>query len=175
MYEDQLVNVPRYFQQFKDFPQPAEMPMFPHRSEWAQYLRRYADHFDLARYVRFSKYVKSVRRSANVPASSLPHGRRPGRFCVAVVDAQSSLHRKAQAKWSFFDWVICANGHNSKVREAPAGSRFLGRGRMGEWGGRARDVVGGCAGAGVVEHKLYCSESVKRVRRLGTWSLQCTK
>jgi len=114
MYEDQLVNVPRYFQQFKDFPQPAEMPMFPHRSEWAQYLRRYADHFDLARYVRFSKYVKSVRRSANAPASSLPHGRRPGRFCVAVVDAQSSLHRKAQAKWSFFDWVICANGHNSK-------------------------------------------------------------
>ena len=78
-YENQLLNVPRVFQQLKDFPQPESMATFPHRAEWRKYLGDYAEHFQLPQHVRLGKFVKGVQ---------LTHGMAPDELPQQVIDEQ---------------------------------------------------------------------------------------
>jgi len=45
---------------YADFPMPADFPNYVHHSKFLEYLRMYADHFQLEQYIRFETEVVSV-------------------------------------------------------------------------------------------------------------------
>ena len=48
---------------FEDFPVPKDWPEYPHHSQIAEYLERYAEHFDLLDKITFSTEVVRVARA----------------------------------------------------------------------------------------------------------------
>jgi len=47
---------------YSDFPMPAEFPNYLHHSKLLEYLRMYADHFQLEQYIRYEREVVSVEQ-----------------------------------------------------------------------------------------------------------------
>jgi dimethylaniline monooxygenase (N-oxide forming) len=56
-YESLHINTSKTQTQFSDFPFPDELGNFPHHSHIANYLRNYAQHFELLRDIRFNEKV----------------------------------------------------------------------------------------------------------------------
>lgn len=64
IYRSLVANTSKEMMCFSDFPMPADYPNYLHNSQLLQYLRLYAEHFDLLRYIRFQ--VKSSSDEATV-------------------------------------------------------------------------------------------------------------
>jgi len=47
---------------YSDFPMPADFPVYLHNSKYLEYLRLYADHFQLEQYIRFGTEVVSLEQ-----------------------------------------------------------------------------------------------------------------
>ncbi|XP_058235117.1 flavin-containing monooxygenase 5-like [Hemibagrus wyckioides] len=62
IYQSLVVNTSKEMMCFSDFPMPAHYPNYMHHSMMLKYLRLYAEHFDLLKYIRFQTTVLSVRQ-----------------------------------------------------------------------------------------------------------------
>ncbi|KAI5623591.1 flavin monooxygenase, partial [Silurus asotus] len=62
MYRSLVVNTSKEMMCFSDFPIPAHYPNYMHHSKLMNYLRMYAEHFDLLKYIHFQTTVLSVRQ-----------------------------------------------------------------------------------------------------------------
>ncbi len=93
------------FTQFPDFPMPDEFPSYPHHSQILEYLRRYAEHYDLHRHIRLEHEVLET-----TPLSG-GRGWRVTYREVGSDDIQSDIYRA----------LIVANGHNwsPKIPDVP--------------------------------------------------------
>jgi dimethylaniline monooxygenase (N-oxide forming) len=60
-YRSLRTNTSKLVTAFSDFPFPDDYPDFPTRAQFLEYLRAYADHFNLLPHIRFSTQVESVR------------------------------------------------------------------------------------------------------------------
>ena len=97
MYASLRTNLPRDLMAFRDFPFEGE-PRFPAHAAVLEYLERFADAFDLRRFVRLRRRVEAVQRDGD-------------RFRV---DGER------------FDAVVVANGHYSAPRLPALPGRFGG-------------------------------------------------
>ncbi|KAK3542651.1 hypothetical protein QTP86_031471, partial [Hemibagrus guttatus] len=62
IYRSLVLNTSKEMTCFSDFPMPAHYPNYMHHSMQLKYLRLYAEHFDLLKYIRFQTTVLSVRQ-----------------------------------------------------------------------------------------------------------------
>ncbi|MCI4389336.1 hypothetical protein PGIGA_G00096790 [Pangasianodon gigas] len=62
MYRSLVVNTSKEMMCFSDFPMPAHYPNYMHHSMLLNYLRLYAENFDLLKYIHFQTTVLSVRQ-----------------------------------------------------------------------------------------------------------------
>jgi cation diffusion facilitator CzcD-associated flavoprotein CzcO len=107
VYESTHTISTKPFTSYPDFPMPDEWPDYPHQSQMGEYLRRYADHFDLRRRLRLATEVVRVQAVD-------PHNSRTAWDVVSCdTDGRSSTER--------VDAVVVANGHNwaPKTPEIP--------------------------------------------------------
>lgn len=69
IYRSLVANTSKEMMCYSDFPMPVHYPNYLHHSQLLQYLRLYAEHFDLLRHIRFQVPV----RSEEPPAAVEPH------------------------------------------------------------------------------------------------------
>ncbi|KAK2863917.1 hypothetical protein Q7C36_003071 [Tachysurus vachellii] len=69
IYKSLVVNTSKEMMCFSDFPMPAHYPNYMHHSMLLNYLRLYAEHFDLLKYIRFQTTVLSVRQRHDFSAT----------------------------------------------------------------------------------------------------------
>jgi len=61
-YRSTVANSTKELTCYSDFPMPADFPNYVHHSRILEYLRMYADHFQLKQYIRFETEVVSVEQ-----------------------------------------------------------------------------------------------------------------
>uniref|UniRef100_A0A8D0H6Q9 Flavin-containing monooxygenase n=1 Tax=Sphenodon punctatus TaxID=8508 RepID=A0A8D0H6Q9_SPHPU len=62
IYRTVITNSSKEMSCFSDFPMPEHFPNFLHNTRFLEYLRLYAKHFNLLKYVQFKTTVNSVRK-----------------------------------------------------------------------------------------------------------------
>lgn len=117
-YAGLSVQNPREHYEFTDFPHPESSDEFPTASQQFEYLRSYAERFDLEPSIRLSTEVTSVARRAAVDDASHPG------FDVAVRPSDGTGDAEAHV----FDFVVVCNGVFSKpyVPRIEGRERFAG-------------------------------------------------
>ena len=111
VYESTHTISTKPFTQYPDFPMPDEWPDYPHHSQLGEYLRRYADHFDLRRHIRLSTQVVRVEPvDAGDPQTCWD--------VTATGPDGTSTDR--------FDAVVVANGHNWRPKVPAYPGEFTG-------------------------------------------------
>nr|XP_040040712.1 flavin-containing monooxygenase 5-like [Gasterosteus aculeatus aculeatus]XP_040040713.1 flavin-containing monooxygenase 5-like [Gasterosteus aculeatus aculeatus] len=116
IYRSLVVNTSKEMMCFSDFPMPADYPNFMHHPRLLEYLRLYAERFQLLRHVRFQTTVKSVKQ-------------RPD-FCTSGQwDVVTS--RDGEEEGHVFDAVLVCSGHYthpaSPLLHLPGYETFSGR------------------------------------------------
>ena len=111
VYESTHTISTKPFTQYPDFPMPDEWPDYPHHSQMGEYLRRYADHFDLRRHIRRSRRVERVEP-------------------VDAADPQTAWDVTATGpdgpSTERYDAVVVANGHNWRPKIPTYPGEFTG-------------------------------------------------
>ncbi|KAM4629265.1 LOW QUALITY PROTEIN: uncharacterized protein ACJ7VT_001609 [Polymixia lowei] len=97
IYRSLVVNTSKEMMCFSDFPMPADYANYMHNSQLLQYIRLYAEHFDLRRYIHFQTTVKSVRQRPDFSQS--------GQWDVVTVN------RGGEENTHIFDGVLVCSGH----------------------------------------------------------------
>ncbi|XP_028817725.1 dimethylaniline monooxygenase [N-oxide-forming] 2-like [Denticeps clupeoides] len=97
IYRSLISNISKEMSCFSDFPMPAHFPNYLHHSQMLQYLRLYAAHFDLFKYIHFQSAVRRVRQRADFSAS--------GQWEVLVEE------RDGQQRGHVFHAVLVCSGH----------------------------------------------------------------
>lgn len=95
-YRSLHINSEAKVSTFRDFPFPADAPLYPDHAEMKQYFRAYAERFDLVWRIRFNFRVVAVTLG--------PQG-----LAVRLEDGEEDL----------FDGVVAASGHQSDPRDPP--------------------------------------------------------
>ncbi len=104
LYDSLQTNLSRDLMAFLDFTFDTagggqdDWPRFPHHTQVAEYLNRFADHFDLRRHIRFNQKVLNVEKV-----------QRQGSEWVVRTEDQTAT----------FDAVAVCNGHYAKPRVPP--------------------------------------------------------
>ncbi|NXK10395.1 FMO1 monooxygenase, partial [Herpetotheres cachinnans] len=62
LYPSVISNSSKEMSAFSDFPYPEDFPVFLPNAQLLDYLRRYAEHFNLRRHIRFGTTVVSIRK-----------------------------------------------------------------------------------------------------------------
>lgn len=60
-----VINTSKEMTAYSDFPPPSDYANFMHNTQMNNYLRLYADRFDLRRHIRFNTLVTNVERASN--------------------------------------------------------------------------------------------------------------
>ncbi|KAI3368948.1 hypothetical protein L3Q82_025921 [Scortum barcoo] len=97
IYRSLVVNTSKEMMCFSDFPMPADYPNYMHNSQLLQYLRLYAEHFHLLRYIHFQTTVRSVTQR---PDFSLY-----GQWDIVTINVDGQEERHV------FDAVLVCSGH----------------------------------------------------------------
>ncbi|XP_040897124.1 si:dkey-239i20.4 [Toxotes jaculatrix] len=97
IYRSLVVNTSKEMMCFSDFPMPADYPNYMHNSQLLQYLKLYAEHFHLLRYIHFQTTVRSVTQRPDFSLS--------GQWDVVTInkDGEEESH--------VFDAVMVCSGH----------------------------------------------------------------
>ncbi|XP_033761143.1 dimethylaniline monooxygenase [N-oxide-forming] 2-like [Pecten maximus] len=101
IYRDLITNIPKHLMAFPDFPHKPG-PSFLSRPEVCDYLQRYADLYDLRKYIKMNTFVQDVR-----PNSTDCHTK----WTVSYFDVRN----KEEVHTEVFDAVIVCNGHHEKM------------------------------------------------------------
>jgi hypothetical protein len=107
VFEGTRIISSRRLSEFEDFPMPAEYRDFPSHREIRAYFEAYADHFQLAPFIRLRERVEAVTRQAD------------GTWAVRIATSRGSYA-------STFDHLIVCSGHH-RVSNIPDG--------LGQFGG----------------------------------------
>jgi hypothetical protein len=111
VYESTHTISTKPFTQYPDFPMPDEWPDYPHHAQLGEYLRRYADHFDLRRRIRLGTEVLDVDP-------------------VDLTDPQTAWDVTAAGPdgttTTRYDAVVVANGHNWRPKTPHYPGEFSG-------------------------------------------------
>ena len=102
-YRSLRTNTSKRVTALSDFPIPDDWPDFPSRAQFLEYIRDYAEHFNLRPHIRFGVIVESVKPE--------PSG---GGWCVASRPASGG-----PATDERFDAVLVCTGFNSKPNIPP--------------------------------------------------------
>ncbi|XP_056131753.1 flavin-containing monooxygenase 5-like [Lampris incognitus] len=97
IYRSLVVNTSKEMMCFSDFPMPAHYPNYMHNTLLLQYLRLYAEHFDLHRHIRFQDTVVSVEQRPDFSLS--------GQWGVVT------RNRDGEEETHVFDGVLVCSGH----------------------------------------------------------------
>ncbi|XP_068096024.1 dimethylaniline monooxygenase [N-oxide-forming] 2-like isoform X3 [Hyperolius riggenbachi] len=98
LYTSVVTNTSKEMTCYSDFPMPEDFPTYLHHSKVLQYLRLYANHFRLLKYIQFETEVCWVKEGPDFAAK--------GHWEV--------LTRKNEAeKKEYFDAVLVCNGHHT--------------------------------------------------------------
>ena len=100
VYESTVINTSKEMTCFSDFPAPKHFPPFMPRGHVVEYLRMYAEHFDLVKFIRFKSTVIEISRT--------PDHRKTGQWKVCHKDENANVLE------TIFDAVMICNGHLSK-------------------------------------------------------------
>uniref|UniRef100_A0A3Q3Q7R1 Flavin-containing monooxygenase n=1 Tax=Monopterus albus TaxID=43700 RepID=A0A3Q3Q7R1_MONAL len=102
IYRSLVVNTSKEMMCFSDFPMPANYPNYMHNSQLLQYLRLYANHFDLLRFINFQTTVRSVVQRPDFSLS--------GQWDLVTVNRDGEEERHV------FDAVlVCSGQYNHPV------------------------------------------------------------
>ncbi|KAM5203273.1 flavin-containing monooxygenase 5-like [Hipposideros larvatus] len=116
IYKSVTINTSKEMTCFSDFPIPDHFPNYMHNSKFMDYIRMYARHFGLLKYIRFQTKVLSVRKR---PDFSLT-----GQWDVVVEsdEKQETL---------VFDGILVCSGHHTDpylpLQSFPGIDKFEGR------------------------------------------------
>uniref|UniRef100_A0A4W5NS92 Flavin-containing monooxygenase n=1 Tax=Hucho hucho TaxID=62062 RepID=A0A4W5NS92_9TELE len=117
IYRSLVVNTSKEMMCFSDFPMPADYPNYMLHSQLLQYLRLYAQHFDLLRHITFQTSVLTVRQRPDFSHS--------GQWEVVTEN------REGQEQRHIFDGVLVCSGHYtqpvSPLDQFPGHESFPGR------------------------------------------------
>ena len=100
VYESTVINTSKEMTCFSDLPAPKHFPPFMPRGHVEEYLRIYAEHFDLVKFIRFQSIVLEISRTTD--------HRETGQWRVCYKDDNENVSE------SIFDGVMICNGHLSK-------------------------------------------------------------
>ena len=89
---------------YRDFPFPADAPLYPDHAAVARYLESYADTSQLRPLIRFNTKVSSVEKTAS------------GRWAIQLGDGSTER----------FDAVVVASGHQGVPKHPPFARQFTG-------------------------------------------------
>lgn len=167
IYRSVVINSSKEMAAFSDFPPPAELPNNMHHSEVLQYLRLYAQAFNLLSHIRFQMMVLSVRRRADFSAT--------GQWEVETENGQG------QRETHVFDAVIVSTGHfthpHLPLKDFPGIESFGGR-YFHSWDYRSAEglqgkrvvVIGiGNSGGDIAVDISRVAEKVYLSTRSGAW------
>ncbi|XP_053105805.1 dimethylaniline monooxygenase [N-oxide-forming] 2-like isoform X1 [Hemicordylus capensis] len=96
IYKSVVTNTSKEMSCFSDFPVPDDFPNFLHNSKFLEYLRLYAKHFNLLKYVTFKTTVVSVEKRQDYPTT--------GQWTVIT-------ERDGKQESFIFDAVMICTGH----------------------------------------------------------------
>ncbi|XP_026201345.1 dimethylaniline monooxygenase [N-oxide-forming] 2-like [Anabas testudineus] len=117
IYRSLVTNTSKEIMCFSDFPMPADYPNYMHHSKVLQYLRLYAHHFDLLRYINFQTTVKSVTQRPDFSVT--------GQWDVVTTNRDGKEERH------IFDAVLVCSGHfthpDLPLSDFPGYETFTGR------------------------------------------------
>ncbi|XP_029002027.1 dimethylaniline monooxygenase [N-oxide-forming] 2-like isoform X2 [Betta splendens] len=117
IYRSLVTNTSKEMICFSDFPMPAEYPNYTHNSQLLQYLRLYAEHFDLLPYIHFQTTVRSVTQRPDFAQS--------GQWDVVTVSNDGKEERHV------FGAVLVCSGHYTHpdlpLSDFPGYETFSGR------------------------------------------------
>ncbi|NP_001016366.1 dimethylaniline monooxygenase [N-oxide-forming] 4 [Xenopus tropicalis] len=99
IYKSVVTNTSKEMMCYTDFPMPEDFPAYLHNSKVLEYLRLYAKHFDLMKYIQFQTEVCSVTKCSDFPST--------GQWDIATLT--NGIQRN-----SIFDTVLICNGHHTK-------------------------------------------------------------
>ncbi|KAI6187355.1 Dimethylaniline monooxygenase [N-oxide-forming] [Aphelenchoides besseyi] len=111
-----VINTSKEMTAYSDFPPPASYPNFMHNRMMLEYLKSYAEKYDLRKYIRLQHNVKEVRRGNNFD--------RDGRWIVHYIDHNNSEQSEE------FDCVLLCTGHHTEPyfpKQWPGQDKFCGR------------------------------------------------
>ncbi|XP_066453385.1 dimethylaniline monooxygenase [N-oxide-forming] 2-like [Eleutherodactylus coqui] len=97
LYSCVVTNSSKEMTCFTDFPMPDDFPAYLHHSKVMEYLRLYAEHFRLLKYIQFKTEVCRVTKS--------PDFSKTGRWEVLT-------EKNGEKKKQCFDAVLVCNGHH---------------------------------------------------------------
>ncbi|XP_071083368.1 uncharacterized protein [Haliotis cracherodii] len=103
MYKNLRTNLPKEIMAFPDFPFDSSLPSFIHHTDVAEYLRRYAQHFDLYKFIKFKTLVEHVSPVCQ------PNNTSAIKWNVTYSAADNRNEQTTEE----FESVIVCNGHYS--------------------------------------------------------------
>ncbi|XP_073499202.1 dimethylaniline monooxygenase [N-oxide-forming] 2-like [Phyllobates terribilis] len=98
IYQSVVSNTSKEIMCYSDFPFPEDFPNFLPNSKLLEYLRKYAEHFNLLKYVQFKTVVVSVRKCEDFESS--------GRWNVTT-------EMDGKLETTIFDAVMVCSGHHT--------------------------------------------------------------
>ncbi|XP_021367870.1 dimethylaniline monooxygenase [N-oxide-forming] 2-like isoform X2 [Mizuhopecten yessoensis] len=101
VYRDLSTNIPKDLMAFPDFPHK-DGPSYLSRPDVCDYLQRYADRYDLRKYIKMNTFVQNIR--PNCKESNT-------KWTVSYFDVK----QKEEIHTDVFDAVIVCNGHQEKA------------------------------------------------------------
>ncbi|KAM4860753.1 flavin-containing monooxygenase 5-like [Thomomys bottae] len=166
IYRSLTSNTSKEMTAFSDYPMPDHYPNYLHHSKLMEYLRMYANHFGLIKYIQFQTNVCSVRKRPDFSSS--------GQWDI-VVEALG------KQKTYIFDGVMICSGHyNEKhfpLQDFTGIDKFRGK-YLHSWEYKQPDnfvgkrvvVIGiGNSGADVAGEISHVAEQVFLSTRQGAW------
>ncbi|XP_048214142.1 flavin-containing monooxygenase 5-like [Perognathus longimembris pacificus] len=166
IYKSLTCNTSKELTTFSDYPMPDHYPNYLHHSKMMEYLRMYASHFGLIKYIQFQTKVCSVRKRPDFSSS--------GQWDVVVeVDGN-------QKAYVFDGVMICIGQYSEKylpLQDFPGIKNFRGK-YLHTWEYKHPDnfvgkrvvVIGiGNSGADVAGEISRVAEQVFLSTRQGTW------
>ncbi|KAM4641181.1 dimethylaniline monooxygenase [N-oxide-forming] 2-like isoform 1-T3 [Discoglossus pictus] len=97
IYSSVVTNVSKEMMSYSDFPVPENFPVYLHNSKVLEYLRSYAEHFSLLKYIQFKTEVCSVLRNTDFSTT--------GKWKIVTKKYEVE-------KEEIFDAVLVCNGHH---------------------------------------------------------------
>ncbi|CAH2311806.1 dimethylaniline monooxygenase [N-oxide-forming] 2 isoform X1 [Pelobates cultripes] len=96
IYSSVVTNTSKEMMCYSDFPMPADFPAYLHSSKVLEYLRLYAEHFRLLKYIQFKTEVCCVTKHSDFSSS--------GQW--EIITEKNGSQRK-----TIFDAILVGNGH----------------------------------------------------------------
>ncbi|XP_030228586.1 dimethylaniline monooxygenase [N-oxide-forming] 5 [Gadus morhua] len=169
IYHSVIINTSKEMMCYSDFPIPAEYPNYMHNSLIMEYFRKYAEHFQLTKHIRFKTTVLQVKQRTDFSHS--------GQWDVETENSEGKRQKH------IFDAVMICIGHhchpNMPLQDFPGIDSFKGvyfhsrdYKTPEQWRNKKVVVIGiGNSGGDIAVELSRFSKQVYLSTRRGAWIL----